>query len=353
MARARILVVDDAVAVRRAVSELIASDPDLEMAATAPNGKLALEKFAQLRPDLVVLDLEMPQMGGLAMLASLRGRGEKVPVLVLSQYAGRGSSATLEALASGADDYVAKPESKAGGYEEFRGRFLEKVRALLMPGRSAARMPARSVMQSRLEAVAVGVSTGGPAALAELLPALPAWLPVPVLIVQHMLPQFSRFLALRLGPGCKLAVREARDGEPALAGSVYLAPGERHLEVRRAGNEARLALTQGPPENSCRPAADVLFRSAALAYGAGTLGVVLTGMGQDGLRGSECIREAGGAVLAQDEATSVVWGMPGAVCRAGLATATLPLGELAREIESRARHGRSPSTTVGQAGGNG
>ena len=352
MARARILVVDDAVAVRRAVSELIASDPDLELAATAPNGKLALEKFAQLRPDLVVLDLEMPEMGGLALLAALRGRGEKVPVLVLSQHTQRGSSATLDALSHGADDYVAKPDGKApGSYEAFRPQFLGKVRSLLKLDGSVARPPAqpagRSVIRSRLEAVVIGVSTGGPTALAVLLPALPASLPVPVFVVQHMLPQFSRFLVQRLAPDCKLAVREAMDGEAAQAGTVYLAPGECHLEIRRVGVDPRVALTQGPPENSCRPSVDVLFRSAAQTYGAGALGVVLTGMGQDGLRGSERIREAGGAVLAQDEASSVVWGMPGAVWRAGLATATLPLGEMAREIESRARHGRSTSTLIG------
>jgi two-component system, chemotaxis family, protein-glutamate methylesterase/glutaminase len=352
MPRARILVVDDAVTVRRAVGELIASDPDLELVATAPNGKLALEKFAQLRPDLVVLDLEMPEMGGLAALAILRERGEKVPVLILSQYVRHGSTASLEALARGADDCIAKPDSRTqGAYEAFRPQFLEKVRGLLKLGRTAAR-PAgrpgdRSPIRAKVEAVVVGVSTGGPNALAEVLPALPGSLPVPVLVVQHMLPMFSRSLAQRLAPGCKLALKEAVDGEAAQPGVIYLAPGECHLEVRKTATGAKIALTHGPPENSCRPSVDVLFRSAVEVYGAGVLAVVLTGMGRDGMRGCELIREAGGAVVIQDEASSVVWGMPGAVSRAGLACATLPLNQIAAEIEMRARFGRSLSTTIG------
>lgn len=352
MPRSRILIVDDSVTARRAVTDMLSTDADLEVIATASNGRLALEKFDLLRPDLIILDLEMPDVDGLAMLSALRQKGERVPVLIFSQFTQRGAAATLDALSRGADDYVAKPDPQApGGLAVARSQMVEKVRALLKLGQSTLRVPSRlagrSVIRSRVEAVVIAVSTGGPNALAEMLPAMPAWLPVPMFIVQHMLPQFSRFLTQRLSAACRLPVKEAAEGETVMAGQVYIAPGERHLELRRSGNEVRVALTAGPPENSCRPAADVLFRSAVDAYGSGTLGVVLTGMGQDGLRGCERVREAGGAVLVQDEATSIVWGMPGAVARAGLASATLPLEQIALEIEQRARYGRSPSTLIG------
>jgi two-component system chemotaxis response regulator CheB len=184
-------------------------------------------------------------------------------------------------------------------------------------------------------ALVIGVSTGGPNALADLLPALPASFPVPVLIVQHMPPLFTRLLAERLDARCALKVKEGKSGEAVPPGTIYLAPGDWHMVVDGTRADPRIALHQGPPENSCRPAADVLFRSVAATYGSGTLGVVLTGMGRDGLRGAERIVEAGGRLLVQDEATSVVWGMPGFVAEAGLAEEVLPLGEIAAAILRR------------------
>jgi two-component system chemotaxis response regulator CheB len=202
------------------------------------------------------------------------------------------------------------------------------------PGRERAGRGSR-----RAEVVAIGISTGGPNALASLLARLPADCPAPVLIVQHMPPMFTRLLALRLDAGSALDVREAVSGQVARPGQALLAPGDWHLAVERHGDEVRVVTHQEPPENSCRPAADVLFRSAARAFGAAALGVVMTGMGQDGLRGSREIHQAGGRLLAQDEESSVVWGMPGAVVRAGLADRVLPLDQLAAEIVRRVRGG--------------
>jgi two-component system chemotaxis response regulator CheB len=221
-------------------------------------------------------------------------------------------------------------------------------RAVAAPGRAPATRPAparaglrrRDGAAAHVEVVAIGTSTGGPNALAEILPALPYDLPVSVLVVQHMPPVFTAHLAERLAERCALEVREGVTGALLLPGAVWIAPGDQHMAVRRSGGEVRIALHSGPPENSCRPAADELFRSATAAFGAGVLAVVLTGMGQDGLRGCEHVRAAGGAVVAQDEETSTVWGMPGAVARAGLADTVLPLSDIAAEIVRRALNGR-------------
>ncbi|HEY6866963.1 MAG TPA: CheB methylesterase domain-containing protein [Candidatus Eisenbacteria bacterium] len=200
--------------------------------------------------------------------------------------------------------------------------------------------PRRAGAVARIEAVAIGTSTGGPNALAEILPALPPDFPVPILVVQHMPPLFTAHLAERLGMRSRLRVHEGVDGAVLVPGEAWIAPGDRHMIVRRSGPETRIALHDGPPENSCRPAADELFRSMADVYGAGTLAVVLTGMGQDGLRGAARVRESGGTVIAQDEETSTVWGMPGAVVRAGLAEIVLPISGIAAEIVRRVGQGR-------------
>jgi len=277
----------------------------------------------------------------------------------------RGAIATLDALAAGASDFVAKPVVE--GPEEGRAfvdrEVIPRLRALTrsvheapadpkpQPPRSAfaaavaarpAPPPPAPRTSSRIEAVAIAVSTGGPLALAQLIPALPADLPVPILVVQHMPALFTRILADRLSGLSALKVREAKDGDLLEPGRVYLAPGGHHLLVGRAGALPVLRLDDGPPENSCKPAADPLFRSAAEAWGAGLLAVVMTGMGRDGCAGAERIRARGGAVLAQDEATSVVWGMPGAVVAAGLAEEVVPLAGLATAIAGRVLRGRGP-----------
>lgn len=354
MRKIRALVVDDSAVIRRLVSDVLASDREIEVVGFAADGRIALAKIPQVNPDVIVLDVEMPVMNGLEALRELRKTYLRLPVIMFSTLTERGASATLDALALGASDYVAKPSnagSATAARQRIRDELIPKIKAhcAAVPelGISPAtprpdapfpsNLPARPLRSGseRVDVVAIGVSTGGPNALAELIPQLPANLPVPVLIVQHMPPIFTRFLAERLSAKSQIPVSEGRPGEAVKAGPVRVAPGDFHMVVERAGGIVRIGTHQGPPENSCRPAVDVLFRSVAEVYGAHALGVVMTGMGQDGLRGCQCICEAGGQVLAQDQATSVVWGMPGFVARAGLADKVLPLGQLAGEIVRR------------------
>ena len=362
MGKIRVLVVDDSFVVRRVVSDVINEDPELEVAGVAINGKMALAKVAELNPAVVTLDVEMPEMDGIQTLTALRKTHPRLPIIMFSTVTERGARVTLEALANGAQDYVTKPTASANlaaAKEEVREQLLPRIKAFCRPPvrparvvplapRAAAVVPAVPPGRRRvIEVVAIGVSTGGPNALMDLVPALPADLPVPVVIVQHMPPVFTRLLAERLASKSALAVREAEAGEPVRPGTVLLAPGGQHLAVERRGAGVETRLTQDPPENSCRPAVDVLFRAAASVYGGGVLAVVLTGMGQDGLRGCEPIRRAGGQVVVQDEATSVVWGMPGAVAQAGLADAVLPLPRIGPEILQRVGAGRIPGRLSG------
>lgn len=341
----RVLVADDSVVVRRLLSDALNQAPDIEVVGTAPDGRIALQKLTQLQPDAVTLDIEMPTMDGLETLIELRKTHPRLPVIMCSTLTSRGASATLDALALGASDYVTKPTARAGDLDALRDDLVAKVRALCgraspdaPPRRSRAPIAPRATPSGRTEAVVIGVSTGGPTALSELVPALPGALSVPVLVVQHMPPMFTRMLAERLDARSALRVVEASDGEVVVPGTVYVSPGGRHLTVERRGADdpVRIRLDDGPAENSCRPSVDVLFRSAARIWGGNVLAAVLTGMGQDGFRGSEQVVSAGGAVIAQDEATSVVWGMPGIVVRHGLADAVVPLDEMAQVIARRA-----------------
>jgi len=362
MSRYRVLVVDDAVVVRRIVSDVIGSDPELEVAGAAANGRIALAKIPQVNPHVVTLDVEMPEMDGLQTLAAIRKEYPKLPVIMFSTLTARGASATIEALSLGANDYVTKPANVGKVTEAvqcLREQLIPKLK--LWCGRSegfksVAPRPLASVnilaklaapktvlLPRPVEVVAIGVSTGGPNALSALLAALPGDFPVPILIVQHMPPIFTRLLAERLSTQTELKVKEGVAGEVVHAGHVYIAPGDYHMVVHRDGTAVRLGLHQEMPENSCRPAVDVLFRSVAEVYGAGTLAIVLTGMGQDGLRGCERIREVGGQIMAQDEASSVVWGMPGFVAKAGLADEVLPLTEIAPTMLRRIRRSRIES----------
>jgi two-component system chemotaxis response regulator CheB len=355
----RVLIVDDSVTVRRAISDVLSADPELEVVGTAANGALGLTKMAQLSPDIVTLDIEMPEMDGLQTLVELRKLYPRLPVIMFSTLTERGGTATLDALARGASDYVTKPSntgSMAQAQEHVRLELIPRIKALA--GRSrrlpnaapvaapapAARKPVapRRMLPTRADLLAIGVSTGGPNALAEIIPRLPADFPIPVVVVQHMPPVFTRLLADRLASTSKLKVREGVDGAVLEPGTVWIAPGNHHMLLRREADRVRLHLTSDPPENSCRPAVDPLFRSAAALYTSRVIGLILTGMGYDGLKGAELLHAAGSRVLAQDEATSVVWGMPGAVSQAGLADRVLPLEAIAGELVQLSAVGRLP-----------
>lgn len=351
--RTRILIVDDSAVMRSLLRSVICADVSLEVAGTAADGESALSALATLCPDLVLLDVEMPVMDGLITLRQLRARGHKMPVIMCSSLTQRGAMVTIEALACGASDYVTKPAGQANREAATRTltqELIPKIRALtgqlpalpLLPG--VARMPPGlpvapphkpQPVSSVPVVLVIGVSTGGPAALDVLLPALPGNFPLPVLIVQHMPELFTKLFAERLNSRCRLSVREAAEGDPVRAGTIYIARGNWHMEVvcaARVGQPPTLHLHQGPLENHCRPAADALFRSAAAVYGSGVLALVLTGMGSDGLIGCRAIRDHGGSVLAQDQATSTVWGMPRAVVNAGVAHNVLPLHAIVPEI---------------------
>jgi two-component system chemotaxis response regulator CheB len=357
MAKLRVLIVDDAVVVRRMLADVLAEDPGMEVAGAAANGQIALAKLAQLNPDVVILDVEMPELDGLQTVKAIRQIRPTLPVIMFSTLTERGAQATFEALSLGASDYVTKPANVGSiviARQRVRDELIPRIRALC-PGPAGPRRPAagRAVVPSvpaivpsasvsgEVDVVAIAVSTGGPNALAAILPRLPKTLPVPVVIVQHMPPLFTRFLADRLNGQCQITVEEGRPGAVLAPATAVIAPGDWHMTVERTATGVVVRTHQGPPENSCRPAADVLFRSVAAAFGRRVLAVVLTGMGQDGLRGCEQIHQAGGQIVAQDEATSVVWGMPGFVAQSGLASRVLPLDQIAPEIVRRA--GRGPA----------
>ncbi len=356
--RTRILIVDDSAVMRNLLRSVLTSDPSLEVAATAADGAAALACLAHAHPDLVLLDVEMPVMDGLVTLRELRQRRHKIPVIMCSSLTRAGARVTIEALASDASDYVAKPAGQSNREQASRALALDllpKIHALAGRARLQSALPPAACNPSALpvtppisasivsfpSVVAIGVSTGGPAALDALLPALPAGFPLPILIVQHMPELFTRLIAERLNGRCPLRVCECSEGDAVEAGTVTIARGNWHMEViaaARTGVTPTLHLNQNPPENHCRPAADVLFRSAANIYGSGVLALVLTGMGSDGLIGCRAVRSHGGSVIAQDQATSTVWGMPGAVAQAGLAHKILPLSAIAPEIVRLASH---------------
>jgi two-component system chemotaxis response regulator CheB len=357
----RILLVDDSSVVRRVLTDVISSDPQLEVAGTASNGKIALERIAQLKPDLVVLDIEMPEMDGLATLAALRKKYTRLPVIMFSTLTHRGASATLDALTLGADDYVPKERNSLGlaaAIDDLRHDLLPKIHALC--GRDLVREqrqpkaehkvsgpPPPRLPEHRIDLVVIGVSTGGPDALCKVLPGLPRDLPVPLVMVQHMPPVFTKLLAERLASKSLIPVKEAQGGEKLEPGTIWLAPGGKHLLINSSAQGMFLRTDETlPPRNYCRPSVDVLFESAVKITGGRTLGVILTGMGSDGLDSCEQIRKSGGQVVIQDQATSVVWGMPGAVARAGLADAVKPLTEVAQEVVRRVMKSRTKAGSV-------
>ncbi len=348
----RILVVDDSVVIRKLLSDTLSGDPALEVVGVASDGRIALAKIPLLKPDLITLDIEMPVMDGLQTLAAIRKLYPKLPVIMFSTLTEHGAAATLDALALGASDYATKPSntgSAAVALERIRIELIPKIKALcgVAPLKLLPLPAARPVLKvrvrsnPRIEIVAIGTSTGGPNALAEVLPRIPNDFPVPIVVVQHMPPIFTRLLAERLASRSAIPIEEGSAGVVLTPGHAWIAPGNFHMKVMRGGMDWRLNLNQGPQENSCRPAVDVLFRSVAAAYGANVLGVVMTGMGSDGVLGAQEIRDAGGGVIIQDEASSVVWGMPGLVHASGLADAAYPLDHLATEITRRVLQSRA------------
>jgi two-component system chemotaxis response regulator CheB len=350
--RIRVLVVDDSVVIRRLVTHALEADPLLEVVGAASNGVIALERIPQLNPDVITLDIEMPEMDGIEMLRRVRRDYPRVRVIMFSTLTERGAAITLEALSLGADDYVAKASNEGSldrSMTRLREELIPKIKQFFqLTGPEPAVTPASAgrgpdaTLASRIatfhparkrpQVVVIGVSTGGPAALGAILPEFPAGFDLPILLVQHMPPLFTRLLAERLHAVCRMPVEEAQDKELVTPGKIFIAPGNYHLKVAGNGNGVRVELDQSPPQNSCRPAVDALFMSIGEVYHGAAIAAILTGMGHDGLRGAEVLKAQGATVLAQDEASSVVWGMPGAVANAGLADRVLPLDQIVPEI---------------------
>lgn len=352
----RVMVVDDSAVIRGLVGRWLGADPAVQLVASCPNGRVAVTEVARMRPEVVVLDIEMPEMDGLTALPKLIAAVPGLKVIMASTLTLRNADISLKALAAGAADYIPKPSSTSEmtGADIYKRELVEKVKALGAafrqqtggrgdgPNPAAPRKPTslyaaapvvlRKLSPQRRQVLAIGSSTGGPQALFGLFRELKGKLDVPVLITQHMPKTFTTILAEHLrrivGGNCE----EAKDGMALKPGHVYVAPGDYHLTVAQQGAERVVKLNQDPPENFCRPAVDPMLRSLSKVYGGGVLAVILTGMGQDGLKGSRVVAEGGGALLAQDEATSVVWGMPGAVATAGLCNAVLPVDRVGAAI---------------------
>ena len=358
----RVLIVDDTVTYRKIVSSVLAEMPGVEVVGTAANGKIAMDKVVQTQPDLLLLDLEMPEMDGLEVLRRLKAAGSPVGAIVLSVLTAQGAQSTLTCLELGVFDFILKPIN--GTFDENLERIRQALRRRLaayarrhdvraiLAGASrlpqaavglAARPvppPATSAAAScKPEIVAIGVSTGGPKALSEMLPRLPDDLPVPVVIVQHMPPVFTKSLADDLNSRCRLRVCEAGDGQALLPGWIYIAPGGKQMNVQRSDGRVVLKITDDPPENSCRPSVDYLFRSVVATYGGNSLAVIMTGMGSDGTAGCRLVKARGGRVIAQDEGSCVVFGMPRQPIEEGLAGVVAPLDGLAAEIVRAVQRG--------------
>jgi len=352
----RVLVVDDSALVRKAISDALARDPELEVVGTAPDPYVAREKIARLDPDVITLDLEMPRMDGLTFLRILM-KHHPLPVVVVSSLAQAGSQAALEALEAGAVDVLAKPDGTMS-LGAVADKLAWHVKAAAAAGGRLRRQPApppapndpgpapeskppRPANGSLLDRqlIVIGASTGGVEALRNLVPLLPAELP-PVAIVQHISASFSRAVAERLDSLSGLRVREAGHDEPLRPGECVVAPGNRHLAIHRSRGSFRTRLVDSPPLHHCRPAVDVLFRSAAEAAGPHVVAALLTGMGSDGALGLQAVRAAGGVTLAQDQATSVVYGMPKAAVELGVVDRIVPLPEMAAAIVAAASRPR-------------
>jgi len=345
----RVLVVDDSTLFRKVVRDVLASLPDVEVVGVAADGEQALQRIESLKPDMVTLDLEMPKLDGLGVLKRLQDSSESPAVVVISAQSRVGAEATTKALQRGAFDFVLKPaaDSLQANCDLLRQSLTPIIQSIVMqsvpapPEESGSRKSVAKLTQPvggglsfvlPPEAVVIGVSTGGPAALGELLSRLPANFPKPILIVQHMPPDFTRSLAEQLDRSSRLTVQEGTDGQVCRAGEVYIAPGGSQMGVRKIDGYLQIYVNDDPPEGNCKPAVDYLFRSAAKALGDRCLAMVLTGMGDDGLQGCRLLKQAGAKILVQDEASCVVYGMPRQIVEHSLADAVFPLDRIAEEI---------------------
>jgi two-component system chemotaxis response regulator CheB len=356
---ARVMICDDSVVIRGAIARMLEGEPSVRVVARVANGRQALDELKRQQIDVAVLDIEMPEMDGMEALPLLLRADPGLRIVMASTLTTRGADIALRALRLGAADYIPKPSTAAIADDSFRRELIAKVTGLARLRRRAA-SPAASTAPGRIPNVsasaplqlrpasklkprllAIGSSTGGPQALFTFVQGLGKALPVPVVLTQHMPPAFTPMLAEHLsklgGPNCA----EARDGETLETGRLYLAPGDRHLLIASAGAKFVVRLSDSPPENYCRPSVDPMLRSATTVCGGAVLMVMLTGMGHDGLNATRELIAAGGAALAQDEATSVVWGMPGAIAQAGLCHKILPLTQLAGATLDLLKGGRT------------
>ena len=355
----RVMVVDDSAVVRGLIAKWLGDDPSVEVVATASNGEMALKNLAAADPEIVVLDIEMPVMDGLTALPKILEHSSDIQVLMASTLTKRNAEISLRALSMGAADYVSKPETTRevttslsfqqelvgkvvnlaaarrlqNGGKIFKGKGSSSLNEDILPQVSSRGAIAKRKMSSSLpRIIGVGSSTGGPQALLKFLNSIKDELRLPVLITQHMPSTFTNILADHLARATGLPCKQAENGDVIHTGHVYVAPGDYHMVVSNEDGKKVIRLNQDAPENFCRPAVDPMFRSMAQLFGSSVLGIILTGMGHDGLKGCQEIVDAGGTVIAQDEATSIVWGMPGAVSQAGLCSAVLPLDEIGAKV---------------------
>lgn len=358
----RVMVVDDSAVIRGLITRILDADPKLQVVASVSDGQRAADRVANTEIDVIILDIEMPVMDGLTALPHILKADPGVKILMASTLTLRNADISMKAMRLGATDYIPKPEasSNINGREEFGRNLLEKVRSLGQARRRARKSPSapmaaqsavagkappsitlRPSSRVKPRIIAIGSSTGGPQALFTLLGALTKEVKQPIVITQHMPPKFTTILAQHIGQNTGWPTAEASDGMSVEDGTIYVAPGDFHMVAESRGGSTILRLTSEPPENFCRPAVDPMLRSLSAIYGPAILTVILTGMGHDGMKGAQCVVDNGGTVVAQDEASSVVWGMPGAVATNGLCSAVLPLDELAPHVAMLARGGTS------------
>ncbi len=345
------LIVDDSLLYRKIVRDSLDTIPGVEILSSAGDGVAALEKIERLQPDLITLDLEMPGLNGIQVLEEIRKRKLSTQAIMISSATQSDAERTMQALRSGAFDFIVKPRTNS--LEDSRQQLNQDLRTRIDAFRVKTNRTRTSTPQLAspsavgnlrnlewshpIRAVAIGVSTGGPDALRKLIPKLPADFPAPILIVQHMPPMFTRLLADGLNSSSALTVQEAQTGDLVKAGNVFIAPGGKQMKIVKEGNDVRIRITDDPPENSCRPAVDYLFRSLVPIYGADSLGVIMTGMGSDGLVGCRQFKQAGAKVMVQDEASCVVFGMPRFPIQEGLADEVVSLQDMADRIQRRVR----------------